>query len=278
MPAPAKARWQPLTHTAAVMGTVASIRVIAAPAAPPGTVGAACRAAVAGLRRAEATFSTFREDSAISRIRRGELLLRDAGPEVAEVAAACEAAREETGGLFDAWWRGWFDPTGYVKGWAAERAARDYLQPLLGVPGVHACCLNVGGDMQAFTNPGCGWEWEIGIADPGEPGRILARVRLEDGAVATSGPAERGAHIIDPRTGRPASGVASATAVADSLAVADVWATAGVAAGPGALPLLLAAPLRSGLLVGADGTVHRWAGGIEVTGPGPLTLSASGAG
>src|SRR5262245_23153175 len=62
------------------------------------------------LRYVDATFSTFRADSAISR---GDH--RD--PEVREVLARCEALREFTGGAFDG------DPMGYVKGWAAERAA-----------------------------------------------------------------------------------------------------------------------------------------------------------
>jgi thiamine biosynthesis lipoprotein len=57
-------------------------------------------------------------------------------------------------------------------------------------------------------------------------------VEARDSAVATSGTAERGAHIIDPHTGRPAAGLASLTVTGPSLALADAYATAAVAMGP----------------------------------------------
>jgi len=55
-----------------------------------------------------------------------------------------------------------------------------------------------------------------------------------DFAVATSGVAERGPHIINPHTGQPASGLASITVVGARLAAADAYATAAFAMGPGA--------------------------------------------
>jgi thiamine biosynthesis lipoprotein len=57
-------------------------------------------------------------------------------------------------------------------------------------------------------------------------------VEAVDSAVATSGTAERGAHIIDPHLGRPAAGLASITVVGPSLALADAYATAAFAMGP----------------------------------------------
>ena len=83
------------------------------------------------------------------------------------------------------------------------------------------------------------------------------------GAAATSGTAERGAHIVDPRIGVPASGVRSATVIAPDLTAADVWATAAVVAGRD-LSWISGAPVTSGLLVTGDGAVRRWISGVEI--------------
>jgi FAD:protein FMN transferase len=75
--------------------------------------------------------------------------------------------------------------------------------------------------------------WRVGIADPLRPGRLALVVEARDRAVATSGTAERGPHILDPHTGRPAAGLASLTVTGPSLALADAYATAAIAMGPG---------------------------------------------
>ena len=56
----------------------------------------------AWLRWVDATFSTYREDSEICRLDRGELRVADAHPDVREVLARCERLRVATGGYFDA--------------------------------------------------------------------------------------------------------------------------------------------------------------------------------
>ncbi len=73
--------------------------------------------------------------------------------------------------------------------------------------------------------------WTVGIEDPRDGGRIQARVPVQDGAVATSGTAARGLHIVDPRSGERAANVRSATVIGPSLLWADVYATAAVALG-----------------------------------------------
>ncbi|WP_417564542.1 FAD:protein FMN transferase [Microbacterium sp.] len=226
------------------------------------TVDAAAAACWSELSEIDRVFSTYRTDSDVSRIRRGELTIERADPRVAVVAAACERARQATGGLFSPYWDGGFDPTGYVKGWTVEAAARAHLQPLVARAGVVAAGINAGGDMQLFTAADADWTWHVGIEHPSLPGRVIATVDVCEGAVATSGIAQRGAHILDPRTGHAALEVASATVVADSLTVADVWATAVVVAGA---PVAAAvAACRSGIIVGADGSVRRWAGGVQI--------------
>ena len=261
-----------VARTDELMGTVASIHVMVhadavQDAATQDAIAHAVEACFVDLHDVEHVFSTFRHDSDISRLRRGELTLQDADPRVALVHAACADAKSATSGLFDAWQQGWFDPTGYVKGWAAEAAARTTLLPLLRVAGIHAAGLGVGGDLQLFTAPGSEWVWRIGIADPARPGGVAATVEVVTGAVATSGTAERGSHIVDPRTGTPTDSVASATVVADGLASADLWATTAVIAGFDDLSWIAAPGVRSGLVIAPDGRVRRWAGGVEVSSP-----------
>ncbi|MCZ4300001.1 MULTISPECIES: FAD:protein FMN transferase [Microbacterium] len=245
-----------------IMGIPMSIHLIGPEETTNAGADRAVRACFDELREIDRVFSTYRADSDISRIRRGELAIADADGRVALVADACDLAEQETGGLFSARWRGWFDPTGYVKGWAVEAAARRHLEPLLGV--ATAVGINAGGDLQLFTAEGADWRWPVGIADPHHRGEMIAVVDVSNGAVATSGTAERGLHILDPRTGRPATGTASATIVADGLTQADVWATAAVVAGPADRSWIAAAGSRTGIIVDDDRRVTRWLGSTMV--------------
>ena len=206
---------------------------------------AAAAAVHAELRQVDAVFSTYRADSAVSRLRRGELRLVDCPPEVRTVADLCEQAREVTAGVFDAVTpQGRWDPSGLVKGWAAERASRH----LAAVAGVD-WCLNAGGDVVVGScsgDPFC-----IGVQDPTDPGSVVAVLPLRAGAVATSGTSARGLHLYDPRDGSSVDSVASVTVTGPSLLWADVWATACfVTADLTALP-----PGYAGMVLGHDG--HR---------------------
>src|SRR6266568_4394845 len=96
--------------------------------------------------------------------------------------------------------------------------------------GSAAHSVNGGGDVQCVGDR----LWRVGIADPLHPGRLALVVAGRDFAVATSGVAERGAHIIDPHTGQPSSGLASITVVGTRLAETAAFATAAFAMGPAA--------------------------------------------
>ncbi len=245
-----------------IMGMPISIHVLNDGGVLSRTADSAIEDCFAELRDIDRVFSTYRDDSDIRRIARGDLALADADPRVEEVEAACRAAAVETGGLFSAMWRGWFDPTGYVKGWAVENAARRHLAPL--VAHEAAVGINAGGDMQLFTAPGADWRWNVGIAHPQHPGRLIATLEVANGAVATSGSAERGAHIIDPRTGEPARSLVSASIVDESLARADLWATAAIVAGVDDRSWIARSGTRTGILVADDGRVTRWLHGVPI--------------
>ncbi|GJF22795.1 FAD:protein FMN transferase [Streptomyces sp. HO565] len=209
------------------MGTVFSFDVRGG---EPAAVRAALDEAVAGLRRVDEVFSTYREDSQVSRLACGELTVAQCAPEVAEVLELAAEAERVSGGWFSPSYRGRLDPTGIVKGWAVERAAR-----LVAGAGASGVSVNGGGDVQMLGTPGAGRPWRVGVADPLRP-RGLAAVVSAAGArelaVATSGTAERGAHIVDPRTGRSAvTDLVAVTVVAPRLTWADCWATAAFAMG-----------------------------------------------
>jgi FAD:protein FMN transferase len=207
------------------------------------------------LREVDHMFSTYRADSAVSRLGRGEIGLDECPPEVAEVVALGAAAERESGGAFSIRLPGpdggtVLDPSGVVKGWAVERAAA----ALRALPDTDFC-LSAGGDMTCRTLDPAAAPWRIGIEDPADPRRIRAVVPVFTGAVATSGTAHRGQHLVDARTGRPPVGVASVTVVAASLTWADIDATAAYAQGPEAARWLETRPGRSGLVVWADATL-----------------------
>lgn len=206
------------------------------------------------LREADEMFSTYRPNSFISRLNRGDITLADCPPEVAEVLALGETARRESGGAFDIELPGpdgqlVLDPSGVVKGWAVERAAAA-LEALRDTD----FCLSAGGDMTCRTVDPGNPPWRIGIEDPTDPSRVLAVVPLHTGGVATSGTAHRGQHLRDPRTGRAPTGIASVTVVAPALTWADIDATAAYAHGRNAADWLRTRPGRSGFIVWDDGT------------------------
>jgi len=209
---------------------------------------AAWAAALDVLRAADRVFSPFRADSAISRLGRAEVALADCPPEVAEVLALGEVARRDSGGAFDVRRGEVLDPSGVVKGWAAERAAARLRE----LPGTDFC-LSAGGDIACRTLDPDAPPWRIGVEDPRDPARLVAVIPVRTGAVATSGTARRGAHIVDARTGRPATGLASVTVVGDDLGAVDIDATAAFARGADAAGWLRGRGHRSALVVDVDG-------------------------
>jgi thiamine biosynthesis lipoprotein len=221
-------RTRRLRHAEHVMGTVVSFDV-------PDWAGrnaggsAVLDQVLRWLHWVDATFSPYRDDSDVSRFGRGSLALADCAPELAEVLAACAEVSARTGGYFTTHPGGRFDPSGYVKGWAIERAAA-----MLTAAGSAEHSVNGGGDIQCVGDRGPGQAWRVGIADPLRPGALALVVTGQDFAVATSGVAERGAHIVNPHTGQPAAGLASLTMIGARLAATDAYATAAFAMGAAA--------------------------------------------
>jgi thiamine biosynthesis lipoprotein len=180
------------------------------------------------FREVDATFSTYRDDSEISRLNRGELGPGETSADVREVLARCEELRQETRGYFDVHGVSEhpLDPSGLVKGWSVDRAAA-----ILEELGGRNYAISAGGDMLlrggALPDPA----WCVGIQHPLLRDRVAAVLTVTDLAVATSGAYARGDHVIDPHTGQPPVGVLSVTVTGPELATADAYATAAFAMG-----------------------------------------------
>jgi FAD:protein FMN transferase len=234
-----------------VMGMPVSLALRGRHAGGP-LADAAWTAVMAELREVDTVFSTYRADSFVSRLNRGEVRLDEGPPEVAEVLALGERARVASGGAFDVVREGVLDPSGVVKGWAVERAAT-HLRALDDTD----FCLSAGGDMVCHVGHPGRPEWRGGIADPPHPHRGRGGVPVRAGAVATSGFTHRGAHVVDARTGRAPTRLAAVTVVGPSLTWADIDATAALALDADAPDWLAGRPDRTALLQWADGTTTR---------------------
>jgi thiamine biosynthesis lipoprotein len=212
-------------------------------------------AAVIGqLQQVDRTFSTYRDDSVINRMDRGELSIDQCPRDVLEVLELARQAEQQSGGAFSIHLPGpdgrhRLDPSGVVKGWAVQRASL-----ILADLDNTDFCLSAGGDMVCRTTSTDRPDWRIGIEHPHRPGELIAVVPIRNGAVATSGTAHRGQHLVDARTGRAARGVASVTVIGSSLTWVDIDATAAFAHGPGAADWLRGQPGHTGLVVWPDGS------------------------
>jgi thiamine biosynthesis lipoprotein len=158
-----------------------------------------------------------------------------------------------------------------AKGFIVDRAC----ERAVAQPGVRQVLLNLGGDLRVIGPKGV----LVAIADPAQDADNappLARIRIANGAVATSGGYRRGvqvgerwhSHLLDARTGRPVEHVASASVVADTAMDADVLATAFSVLHPDeSLALAASLPGVACLLVSRTGELlysERWAA-LQVT-------------
>lgn len=204
----------------------------------------------AELNRIERSYSAFLPTSLVCRYQMGEKdILID--PEFQSIYATVHQAYSQTDHLFDPYYKGVYDPTGYVKGWAVEKIFREILLPLFQKQTVQALCLNGGGDMQLATKDSSDFSWRIGIEHPDNVSQICARLNIKTGAVATSGYSKRGKHIRALEN----SNIKQVTIIGQGLGLADIYATAGLVANQEKLHYLITKHLLTGLYV-TDQGIH----------------------
>lgn len=210
------------------------------------------------LHEADRTFSLYKPESPLSQLARGETRVADCPPVVSEIWDACDEWEKRTDGWFSAMTpQNTFDPSGVVKTWAATRAAEYILQA-----GIKDFTMNAGGDVWLSDDLSVDQDWRIGISKPisiaSPDAGVLTVIDLKNTnfrAMATSGSAERGEHIWNPKAaGKEApTDLVQVSVVAEDLVTADVWATAAFAAGQRGVALLNAAPGIEALFILANG-------------------------
>jgi thiamine biosynthesis lipoprotein len=175
----------------------------------------------------DAKFSTYRDESEISKINRNELTLEAASEDMRTIFALAERTRLETDGYFDIQHAGAYDPSGVVKGWAIFQAAE-----ILRQKGATNFYIDAGGDIQMAGKNGEGQNWRVGIRNPFNPDEIVKALSLTDCGVATSGTYVRGQHIYNPLDeDDPLSEIVSLTVIGPDILEADRFATAAFAMG-----------------------------------------------
>lgn len=232
------------------MGTVVTIDLYGDERLDERNLDRCVDAAESVLHEADGVFSTWKSHSPLSRLRRGELTIGEVPTAVLDVLDECRTARRLSRGWFDPWsLPGGVDPTGLVKGWAAQRA----LDPLRG-QGLSGALVNAAGDIASFGGRDHDKPFRIGVVQPTDPNRIACIVE-SPGAVATSGTYERGMHLVNPFTG-VATSSASATVTGPDLGLADALATALAVAGPSGLEFVNAIKGYEGLVIEVPDVFH----------------------
>ena len=171
-------------------------------------------------------FSTYKPESEIARLNRGEILPSQYSADMLTILALSAQTRRETQGYFDIQRDSHYDPSGIVKGWAIQQAAR-----MLEARGFQDFYVDAGGDIQVAGKKD-GQCWRVGMRNPFKRTENVKILALADCGVATSGTAIRGQHIYDPHDpGRALLDIVSLTVIGPSVYDADRFATAAFAMG-----------------------------------------------
>lgn len=214
---------QSLKETRSIMGMPITVEIVGAQSAQM-----ALEKVFSYFMKVDGTFSTYKPESEVSRINRGELLLVNASKDVQYIYAASEETCEATNGYFNHNTpKGTIDPSGIVKGWSVQQAAK-----LLHSLGCDNFCVDAGGDIQTSGTNTAGTTWSVGIRHPFETDKIAKVVYPYEKGVATSGTYLRGEHIYDPNTNKPVvTPFISMTLIGPNVYDADRFATAAFAMG-----------------------------------------------
>lgn len=195
-------------------------------------------------------FSTYRSDSEISAINRGDVPVKDWSGEMTEVLALAERTRSETNGYFDIRrLDGSLDPSGIVKGWAVRNAAE-----IIRGAGIGDFFIEAGGDIQSSGRNASGADWSVGVRNPFKADEIVKIIYPRGRGVATSGTYARGQHIYNPHGfDDPISEIVSLTVVGSDVLESDRFATAAFAMGRDGILFIEQTSGLEGYLVDANG-------------------------
>ena len=214
------------------------------------------------LHEVDARFSTYKQESEISKINRGEIAEPEYSSEMREIFALAHQTNKETNGYFSITKPdGSIDPSGIVKGWAIQGAAKR-AQAM----GYRNYFLDIGGDIQSSGTDETGADWTVGIRNPFNRNEIVKALRPLGRGVATSGTYIRGQHIYNPHApGREIRDILSLTVVGPDVYEADRFATAAFAMGKGGIAFIEALPGYEGYLIDSGGVATMTTGFESLT-------------
>ncbi|RAZ91016.1 FAD:protein FMN transferase [Mesorhizobium hawassense] len=229
-----------------------------------GTPGTLIASVFGYFEQVDRRFSTYRTDSEISAINRGDVPVKDWSAEMMEVLALAERTRNETDGFFDIHKAdGSLDPSGIVKGWAIRNAAE-----IVRHAGVRDFFIEAGGDIQSSGRNASGQDWSVGIRNPFKTDEIIKVIYPRGRGVATSGTYARGQHIYNPHEPSDAiADIVSLTVIGSDVLEADRFATAAFAMGSDGILFIERAPGLEGYVVDINGRATPTSGFGELCEP-----------
>ncbi len=171
------------------------------------------------------TFSTYKKTSEISQINTGKLSKKGYSSDMRKVLQLCEQTNKDSNGYFNISHNGKLDPSGLVKGWAIQNAAK-----LLKKRGFQNFYIDAGGDIQVAGRNSKNQIWTVGIRNPFNRDEIVKVLRIDNRGVATSGTCIRGQHIYNPYSPtKELTEIVSLTVIGNNIYEADKFATAAFA-------------------------------------------------
>lgn len=193
-------------------------------------------------------FSTYKNNSEISRINRKEIEEKDFSNDMKTIFSLSKITKEETNGAFDININGILDPSGIVKGYAILKGAQMLNKKFKNI------YLEIAGDIQVFGKNEKGKDWKIGIRNPFNKNEIIKVVNLSNRGIATSGNYERGKHIYNLKNKNKTDDIASMTVVAKNIYDADRFATAAFAMGEKGIDFIASLKDTEGYMIKKDKT------------------------
>lgn len=178
------------------------------------------------FRDVDQKFSTYKDNSEIEKINRGELRENQYSGEMKKILDLSEETKRLTNGFFDIKINNKLDPSGIVKGYAIKKAS-----DMLAKMGYKNFYVEIGGDIEVRGVNEKGKKWNVGIENPFNRKEIIKKIMLTGRGIATSGTYIRGNHIINPISKAKADSIASITVIGPNVYEADRFATAAFAMG-----------------------------------------------
>lgn len=190
------------------------------------------------FRDIDARFSPYKPNSELAKLNRG-LAQSKWSDQMQEVMKLSEQTKTISGGYFNIKKAdGSLDPSGLVKGWAIDNAAKMLVE--LGHDNFY---IEAGGDIQTFGLNENKEPWTVGIRNPFAIDQIVKALKLSGQAIATSGTYIRGEHIYDPINNYAApEQLASLSVIGPNIFEADRFATAAYAMGVGGINFIASLP------------------------------------